>query len=165
MHELTRHGLPQHRGVLDQCADGAAILGEPVFKATELRSNRPLPQTLARKCSNTSAPKEARHTHFKLRGATKDGRRATAVSAIYSEGLCKALLQHFAGGAVTHSPTQGAPSGGSVHLNLEALQCEEGSLNNPARSRTTTSRRSSSRNGCSSCGPTPRTKAPWTHGE
>ena len=127
MKELTYHGLPYCLVHLDQCACGAHVEQQAVLKSAELRSNVTIPAELTRKCPTN-------HDHYLLRGATADGRRATAISCMYSDDLCKALLHTL---AVTHGTTRG----GRAHLNKsETRSWLKGGLKKTSQRQAETSR-------------------------
>ena len=69
--------------VLDQCQFGAQLEGQFILKATDLLSNLALPG-LGRRCPGD-------HQHLHLRGSNAKGSR-TAQSAVYPQGLCRAIL-------------------------------------------------------------------------
>ena len=75
------------------------------MEITELRSNDELPVEFSRRC-----PRD--HAHYQLRGATSDGRRATALSGVYPKALCEEVLRFVAQPRVTTSE-------GRVHLKAE----------------------------------------------
>ena len=103
---LRHLAVDMPKTVLDQCQFNAQMEGQFVKKTTDLVSSAPLPM-LARRCDGS-------HPHLHLRGKNSQGSRA-AQSAVYSDELCKAMLEQF----------RTLPSnfeGGRVAINFDSMK-------------------------------------------
>ena len=69
---------------LDQCSYGAMMEGGLIKKSTDILSEKGVPE-LAGHCSGD-------HSHVQLRGTSREGSR-TALSAVYPDDLCDAILR------------------------------------------------------------------------